>query len=74
MSLPACRAGDRASWFKPESISGHNSHRGSKNHHPKEQRGAPLMVGLIVVSVTFATHVFAIEMLLVDLVGVEAEI
>lgn len=74
-SVPASMQGRGQSFlFKPESLNGHNSHSSNKNHHRKEQRRAPLLVSHIVEPVTFATHVLAVEMFLVDWVGAEAEI
>lgn len=45
-----------------------------QNHCTKEQRRAPPVVSGIVEPVTFTTQVFAVEMVLVVLVGVKAEI
>lgn len=47
---------------------GMDSNCNSKNHHMKEQRAPPSVSG-IVEPVIFATHVFAIEMYLMDLVS-----
>lgn len=45
---------------------GNHSNRSSKNHHRKEERGAPPSVSGGVGPVTFPNVLFAVEMYLLD--------